>query len=189
VSDAPLYEGNLFAGPRVRLTAIRLEDTATVMRWYEDSEFLRQYDASAAFPRSAARLHDWLAGADKSETDFRFAIRLHHTDDLIGLIELDGILWSNRVAWLSIGIGEAAYRGQGYGHEAVALMLRFGFHELNLHRVQLTVFSTNTRAIRLYERLGFTREGVMREALHRDGQHFDMLVYGLLAHEWAMGRG
>ncbi|MFN8377847.1 MAG: GNAT family protein [Anaerolineae bacterium] len=187
MSEPLLYEGNLFSGPRVRLTALRPEDAATVTRWYEDSAFIRQYDASAAFPRTAARLRDFLTEPDRSETAYRFGIRLHHTDDLIGLIDLDGILWSNGVAWLSIGIGEPVYRGQGYGSEAMALMLRFGFHELNLHRIQLTVFSYNTHAIRLYERLGFTREGVMRETLHRDGQRFDTILYGLLAQEWEAG--
>ena len=189
MSDAPLYEGNLFAGPRVRLTAIRPEDAAIAAHWYEDSAFLRQFDASAAFPRPAARLHDFLTAADKSETAFRFGIRLHHTEDLIGLIALDDILWPSRVAWLDIGIGEAAYRGQGYGSEALGMMLRFAFHELNLHRIQLTVFSYNERAIRLYERFGFVREGVMREFLHRDGQRFDMVFYGLLAREWEAGAG
>lgn len=185
MSDAPLYEGNLFAGPRVRLTALRPDDTATVVRWYEDSAFLRQFDSSPAFPRSAARLHDFLNETGKPETAYRFGIRLHHTDDLIGLIDLDGIEWSNGLAWLAVGIGEAAYRGQGYGSDALGLMLRFAFHELNLHRIQLTVFSYNTRAIRLYERLGFTREGVLREYLQRDGQRFDVYQYGLLAREWA----
>ncbi|HYO87189.1 MAG TPA: GNAT family protein [Candidatus Limnocylindrales bacterium] len=181
---SPLYGGSLFSGPRVRLTAVRPEDVATVTRWYEDSDFTRQYDASASYPRSANRFQKILTEVNESDTAFMFAIRLHHTDDLIGVIDLDYVLWSSGVTWLAIGIGEAAYRGQGYGGEALELALRFAFHEINMHRVQLTVFSTNERAIRLYERLGFTREGVLREFLHRDGQRFDTYVYGLLAREW-----
>jgi RimJ/RimL family protein N-acetyltransferase len=65
------------------------------------------------------------------------------------------------------------------------LILRFAFHELNLHRVQLTVFEYNARAIALYERLGFRREGTYRETLLRDGKRFDMYLYGMLSHEWA----
>lgn len=56
--------------------------------------------------------------------------------------------------------------------------------ELNLYRLQRTVFSYNERAIRLYERCGFQREGAYRELLQRDGERYDMLLYGLLAHEW-----
>ncbi len=187
MSDSPLLQGNLFSGPRVRLTAVRPEDIKAVTRWYEDSEFSRQYDGTAAYPRSANRFETVLADVNKSDTAFMFAIRLHHTDDLIGVIDLDSILWASRVCWLAIGIGEAAYRGQGYGSEALGLALRFAFHEINLHRLQLSVFSYNARAIRLYERLGFTREGVLREFLHRDGQRFDVFIYGLLAREWEAG--
>ncbi|MCZ7546462.1 MAG: GNAT family N-acetyltransferase [Anaerolineae bacterium] len=81
-----------------------------------------------------------------------------------------------------------AQLGQGYGRAAIALALAFAFDELNLHRVQLTVFSYNTRAIALYEGLGFRREGVYREFLHRDGARHDMLLYGLLAREWRAQR-
>ncbi len=81
----------------------------------------------------------------------------------------------------------AAYWGQGYGYEAMVLALNFAFNELNLHRLQLTVYSYNERAIHLYERLGFQREGVYREFLLRDGQYHDMYQYGILSHEW-LGR-
>jgi len=87
------------------------------------------------------------------------------------------------MAWLAIGLGPDHW-DQGYGQEAMRLLLAFGFQELNLYRVQLTVFSYNPRAIRVYEKLGFQREGVFRQALHRDGQRHDMLLYGLLRPEW-----
>jgi RimJ/RimL family protein N-acetyltransferase len=66
----------------------------------------------------------------------------------------------------------------------MGLALDFAFQELNLHRIQLTVYSYNERAMRMYEKLGFQREGVYREFLLRDGQHHDMLLYGILNHEW-----
>jgi len=88
------------------------------------------------------------------------------------------------VAWLSIGIGEAEARGKGYGYDAMRLALNFAFNELNLHRIQLTVFSYNAAALALYNKLGFTHEGTYREFLRRDGQRHDMLLYGLLRDEW-----
>ena len=74
----------------------------------------------------------------------------------------------------------------GYGREAIELTLKFAFHELNLHRIQLTVFSYNERAIALYESFGFKREGVFREHLQRDGRRYDMYLFGLLRHEWEL---
>ena len=85
---------------------------------------------------------------------------------------------------VSIAIGEAKQWGKGYGYEAMQLVLRFAFDELNLHRVQLTVFCYNKRAIALYEKLGFQREGIHREHLQRDGRRYDMYLYGLLRSEW-----
>jgi RimJ/RimL family protein N-acetyltransferase len=108
---------------------------------------------------------------------------------MIGAIDLDSIHWNNGSAWLGIAIGDPVNRGLGYGSEAMHMVLRFAFDELNLHRVQLTVFAYNLHAIRLYERLGFVQEGVWREALHRDGQRWDVLHYALLRHEWRGSRG
>jgi RimJ/RimL family protein N-acetyltransferase len=69
------------------------------------------------------------------------------------------------------------------------LLLHFAFGELNLRRVQLTVFSYNAAAIRLYEKLGFRREGAFREFVQRDGQLYDLYLYGLLRREWEASRG
>ena len=101
----------------------------------------------------------WLDDTHKSTDTFLFAIRALDNDELIGYVELDGILWPHRVSGASIAIGEAKHWGKGYGYEVMQLVLRFAFDELNLHRVQLTVFSYNERAIALYEKLGFHREG------------------------------
>jgi len=181
-----MVDTSLFYGPRIRLTALRPDDLQTWMRWHEDAEFGRMLDSNPAFPRSQNRVRAFLDDVDKHHhNSFAFAIRPLDNDDLIGYVQLDDIQWSNRVAWLAIGIGDANHRGVGYGHEAMLLIQRFAFHELNLYRVQLTVFEYNVRAIALYERLGFRREGVFREALQRDGKRFDMYLYGILSHEWA----
>lgn len=75
---------------------------------------------------------------------------------------------------MSIGISPD-YWGQGFGQESIKLLLPFAFWVLNLHRLSLTVFSYNTRAIQLYKRLGFVQEGIARQAIQRDGQCFDLL--------------
>jgi RimJ/RimL family protein N-acetyltransferase len=148
---------------------------------------LRRYDATPAYPKTEAALREWLQERQKDRTAFLFAIRLIEGGELIGYVEIEGILWAHQTGWLSIAIGEPARWGQGYGTEAMRLALTFAFEELNLHRVQLTVFSYNRRAIALYEKLGFRREGVFREFLQRDGVRHDMLLYGLLRHEFTCG--
>ena len=178
---------NLLSGTKVRLTALTPNDLTTIAHWHQDAEFLRLFDALPAYPKTEAALARWLEDAHKATDAFLFAIRSLEGDELIGQIELDGILWTHRASWVSIAIGDPKHRGKGYGYEAMQLVLRFAFDELNLHRVQLTVFSYNESAIALYEKLGFQREGVYREHLQRDGRRYDMCLYGLLRHEWEKG--
>ena len=115
---------------------------------------------------------------------YLFGVRLLGSNALIGYIELDGILWTHGTSGLCVAIGEREYWGQGYGTEAAGLALDFAFQELNLHRVQATVFRYNQRSVAMCERLGFQQEGVYREFIHRDGKRHDMLLYGLLRHEY-----
>ncbi len=175
---------NILQGDTVRLTALEREDLTTVARWFQNAEFMRLLDARAAHPKTEAQLLAWMEEQQKSPDAFLLAIRSNHDGELLGYIELDGILWPHQTGWLTIAIGDPARWGQGYGYEAAQLALRFAFHELNLRRVQLTVFAYNERAIALYEKLGFQREGVFREFLQRDGQRHDMILYGLLRREW-----
>jgi RimJ/RimL family protein N-acetyltransferase len=174
----------LLSGERVRLTALTPDDLPTIARWYEDADFMRLYDARPARPKSRVELEQWLAEHHKAKNIVVFAVRPQNSDDLIGTVELDGILWVHGVCGFGIAIGDRAHWGKGYGYEASRLALAFAFDELNLHRVTATVFSYNARSIALLEKLGFQREGTYREFLQRDGTRYDMLLYGLLNWEW-----
>jgi len=175
---------NILQGEMVRLTALNKDDLAAFTGWYEDAGFARLLDAVPAVPKSRDQWEKWLEEQQKDKDMFLFAIRPADGDSLLGFIELDGILWTHGCVWLGIGLGSREHWGRGLGREAMKLALKFAFHELNLHRVQLSVFSYNDRAIALYEKIGFTREGTLRELLHRDGQRYDMYIYGLLRGEW-----
>jgi len=174
----------LLTGQHVRLTAITDDDLPALARWYEDTAFLRLFDAEPASPKTPKQLAEIIAEEQKSQTGFVFAVRRLDDSALIGYVELDGIIWSQGTGWVSIGIGDPAHQGQGYGSEALRLLIDFAFSELNLRRVQLTVFSYNASAIHVYEKLGFRREGAFREFIQRDGQLHDMILYGLLRREW-----
>jgi RimJ/RimL family protein N-acetyltransferase len=102
----------------------------------------------------------------------------------IGLVQLTGIHTVHRSAEFSLLIGEAAFRGQGYGHEATRHCLQHAFSDLNLHRLELRVRADNQPALRLYRRVGFVEEGRLRQAIFKQGQRIDLLIMGLLAHDY-----
>ena len=177
-------EGHLLWSTRVRLTALDESDAPTIARWYKDAGYLRLQDTNAAIPRTAADISAEITAERKADDIIVLAIRLVDSDELVGTIGFYEIEWSNQVAWLGLGIGDRSNWGQGYGSEAMQLALRYAFCELNLYRVQLTVIDYNARAIALYEKSGFQREGVFRQFGQRDGRRYDMILYGLLCPEW-----
>ncbi len=87
-----------------------------------------------------------------------------------------------------ITIGEMDAWSQGYGTEAAQMMLWLAFERIGLHRVGLSVFAFNTRAIRSYEKAGFRVEGRLREAISRDNRYWDEIQMGVLRDEWLASR-
>ena len=81
-------------------------------------------------------------------------------------------------------IGEKEYWDQGYGSEAMQLMLKHGFETLNLHRIWLQVYDKNVRGIRAYEKTGFTVESRFREAHYQHGRYYDIIIMSILRSEW-----
>ncbi|MGE3911990.1 MAG: GNAT family N-acetyltransferase [Chloroflexota bacterium] len=175
---------SLFTGQLVRLAAPRPDDHQTLAHFSENDQFLRIADDDPARPHSAESYAAWETPFLNAPDVYAFRIRTLTDDALIGTVVLGGIKWSYQAGTLGIVIGDPAYWGKGYGSDAVRLMLRYAFHELNLHRVGLTTIAYNTRAVRAFEKVGFVPEGVSREMIHRDGQRFDVLHFGMLRHEW-----
>lgn len=113
----------------------------------------------------------------------RLAICLRASGECVGVVYLLKIDWINRSAEFGIQIGKEGARGHGIGEASTRLMLEHAFSDLNLRRVHLSVLTTNERAVRLYERTGFRREGVLREAVFKCGRYVDLLMMAVLRHE------
>jgi RimJ/RimL family protein N-acetyltransferase len=117
------------------------------------------------------------------------AIHVAGSDRLIGSCAFSQVDGENGSAMYHITIGEKDAWGQGYGTEATQLMLDHAFGVLGLHRIALTVFEFNERAIRAYARCGFIVEGRARESIWRDGRWWDELAMSVLSSEWHERRG
>ncbi len=183
-----LMSNNLFQGELVRFVAAEPQLAAGLFaKWMRDSEFVRLLDTDPARLLSVDKYKEWfekdLVEQQKNDELF-FLIRTLEEDLTIGLIGLDGIQWVHGDAWVGIGLGEREYWGKGYGTDAMRILLRYAFEELNLHRLSLSVFEYNSRAIRSYEKVGFVIEGRARQFLNRDGRRYDMIFMGILRDEW-----
>jgi RimJ/RimL family protein N-acetyltransferase len=115
---------------------------------------------------------------------YHFMIRAKADDRLIGKAAIYWIEWTNGNGLIRIGIGAADDRRKGYGTQALQMLLRFAFAELNLFRLTAAVPEYNEGAIALLQKFGFVQEVCRRSALERDGRRWDLYVFGLLKDEW-----
>jgi RimJ/RimL family protein N-acetyltransferase len=176
---------DLFRGDLVRLTSEETQAIAQAFaRWNLNSEFLRLSDNDPAHLWSEKRLKEKAETRQDATHIIEFMVRTLADDDLIGFV---GLSWSNPGqgdAFTGIGIGDPLRWGKGFGTDAMRLLLRYAFTELNLRRVSLSVMEYNPRAIRSYLKAGFVEEGCERSAIHREGRRWDMIYMGILQDDW-----
>jgi RimJ/RimL family protein N-acetyltransferase len=121
---------------------------------------------------------------EEEKNIYYFAIRAREDDHLVGRAVIQWIEWANGGGFIRLGIGAAEDRGKGYGTQALRMLLRFAFAELNLFRVTALVPEYNEAAIAILKKFGFTREVSRRKSLERDGRRWDLYIFGLLRDEW-----
>ena len=179
-----MLKQHLFDGNLVRLSAHDPEaDAGTMQVWHRDTEFFRLAYGRVAQPWSAEQIKRRIEEHASEANEPVFAIRTLADNRLIGQIGM----WMEQPhgdAYLWILIGDRAYWGKGYGTDAMRVMLRYAFEEMNLHRITLRVFAFNQRAIRSYEKCGFVHEGKSRASLNKMGQRWDEIWMGLLRRDW-----
>ena len=188
MNDVPLFQGEL-----VCLAPLEPDHDAEVeSRWTHDAEYLRLLAPDPARPLSAGHVKKRHEMAEKEEDKafghYHFAIRARADDRLLGFVKLEYIEWTHGAGMVRMGIGDPHERGRGFGSEALGLILRYVFDELNLHRLTAITSEYNPGAVRFFERAGFTVEVRQRQALRRDGRRWDALILGLLRPEWEAQR-
>jgi len=179
----------LYEGQDIRFGPIDHEkDSEIESKWTHDSEFMRMMETAPARPMSAAMIRKQYEKLEKqveeSKNLYHFMIRAKTDDRLIGTASVQRIEWANGNGFLHLGIGGAEDRGKGYGTQALQMLLRFSFAELNLFRVSAMVPEYNETAMALLKKFGFIQEVCRRKALERDGRRWDLYVFGLLNDEW-----
>jgi diamine N-acetyltransferase len=114
-----------------------------------------------------------------------FVICQRDTNQEIGVVGIDNIDHRNQSAeYGRMLIAESQYRGQGLADDATNALLKYAFEDLNLNRIYLRVYTDNDKAIALYERCKFIREGIEREAIYMGGRRRDLLLMSILRSEF-----
>jgi RimJ/RimL family protein N-acetyltransferase len=174
-------------GEKVMLRRHVRENLRDFLRWYQDPEVARltRYQDGPMRPDEIERFFMLRAMGPDS---LAMGIHIKATDQLIGSCAFSQLDGDNGSVLFHITVGEHDAWGLGYGSEATALMVDHAFESLGLHRVALTVFAFNERAVRSYLKVGFAIEGTAREAIWRDGRWWDEIHMSVLEPEWRAAR-
>jgi RimJ/RimL family protein N-acetyltransferase len=177
-------------GILVRLRPLELDDASRFARWFNDQD-VAGYLIADRYP--ITRLQEERFIREHLSRDYvdRVVLAIETKSDQkhIGWCGLYNVQAENRQAELAVGIGEKALWSRGYGRDAVAALLKFGFIEMNLHRVWLTTVEYNSRAVACYRRCGFVEEARMRQHVYRHGHYWDFIQMGILRHEFDLTLG
>ena len=169
-------------GSKVLLRWLTAEDVDALHEIFSDPEVARYL----AIPRQRSREESERFLAEIHEgfrTRSLYQWGIEHAGRLIGTCTLGGIDWENRRAEIGFVLGRSSW-GQGLMPGALALLIDHSFGELGLHRIEADVDPRNGASLRLLDKLGFRREGHLRERYFKDGEIQDSIMLGLLRPEY-----
>lgn len=170
----------MLQGERIILRAIEREDLPNYVQWFNAPVVLEYF--GAYLPLSLAQEEGWYEKMlqDSSVCNFAVEFEGQHIGGG-GFGRIDG---RHRNAEVGLFVGVPELWDQGLGRDVLETLIRFGFQQLNLHRIYLRVFAENKRGVHMYEKVGFRHEGRWRQAEFRHGGYHDTLWMSILHDEW-----
>ena len=176
-------------GASVKLTPLQFRNIYKHFEWNNDPE-LNRLDSEVPYEKESfgdfkIRFEQMVYHPAPQSADFEI-----HADDgnLIGLAYIVDISQYNKHCTVGITIGDRNYWGKGYGRDALEVLLEHCFRDLGMHRVSAETFEYNEAWRKLVSDAGFTRDGVHREYLYRDGEYWDKEIFSMLAEEYVGSR-
>lgn len=179
-SEAPLWQ---FVGERVALGPHRRELLPLYHRWIIDPDVARTL-AIGVRPMTLDDEVRWYEALASQPREMYFTVYERSSARPIGVTGLHDVDHAQRTAEFGIIIGERDAWGKGYATETARMMLDYGFYALNLHNIMLTVYGNNPGALIAYERAGFRRAGLRRQARWMAGEAIDVILMDCLATEF-----
>ena len=176
----------MIKGKLVRLRPVQRSDIANFLLWFNDPEVIQYLGMYLPMTEMAEEKFIEELGTSRAATDALLIIETVDSEKgkPIGTIGLHGINSKDHNATFGIALGDKQYWSKGYGTEAAGLIIRYGFEQLNLHRISSSAWSFNERSIKMHRKVGFKEEGRRREAVYKNGVYHDEVLFGLLRQEW-----
>jgi diamine N-acetyltransferase len=174
----------MLKGNKVVLRPVKRADITNFLNWFNDPEvtqYLRLY-----LPMTEMAEEKWIEtlGSDPNNVHYVIETVEPETSRPIGSIGLHKIDAKNRDAEFGIAIGEKAFWSQGLGTEAAQIIIKYGFKQLNLHRISSCVYDFNQRSQKMHLKVGFKQEGRRRQVHFGNGVYSDEIIFGILREEW-----
>ncbi|HLR74361.1 MAG TPA: GNAT family protein [Virgibacillus sp.] len=167
---------------RIYLRNIRKSDAETILDTTKIDEM--RYMTGTKHTFTLDQIKDYIEKVPNDPSRYDFAICLKDNDNMIGDLSILDINKEDSKAGFRIALSTIDLTGEGYGTEAIRCVLPFVFEELKLNRLQLEVYSHNLRGIRSYEKVGFIKEGVLRQSLFYNGTYSDEIIMALLKEDY-----
>lgn len=168
---------------RVYLRALEPEDYELLHKWRNDEEIGHYFSGTKLFT-STLNEKKWIEEKIFDKINVSCAICIKESEEFIGCVFLNNIDYVNRSGHCPTFIGEKDYWGKGYATEARILILKYAFYERGLERIWAHVTEDNGGSIKMHEKCGYKREGLLRKASYVDGQFKNYIVFSILRHEF-----
>ncbi|KFN04532.1 N-acetyltransferase [Bacillus clarus] len=171
----------------IKLEYFKREDFKQLINWVYSEEFIVQWAGTAfTYPLDEQQLEKYLENANHENAHvFAYKVIDKKSEKVIGHISLGQIDSINKSARIGkVLVGDTSMRGRSIGKQMMQLALAVAFKELKLHRVSLGVFDFNTPAIACYEKIGFVKEGLLRDARKVGNKYWNLCEMSMLEHEW-----
>jgi RimJ/RimL family protein N-acetyltransferase len=168
---------------RVYLRAFEPDDYILLHKWRNDEETIKYFSGTFRFT-STLNEKKWLEEKIFDKNNVNCAICIKETNEFIGCIFLNNIDYLNRNANCPIFIGAKEHWNKGYATEARILMLKYAFYDKGLEMVYDYVHFDNIGSLKMHEKCGYKKEGVLRRASYVNGEFRDLVVLSVLKEEF-----
>ena len=174
----------MYTGELVRLRDYGKEDLEMAKNFVNNPEVKQYIEQGIPYLYTLANEEKWYEAISARSDIYHFAIEDKKTGKYIGGCSVNEVDWKNSKVVVGIFIGDTEYHNRGYGTDAMKVLVKFIFEQMNINKVKLGVYSFNQRAIKCYEKVKFQVEGILKEELFRNGKYHDIIEMSIFKKDY-----